>query len=150
MKDTLNQLNTDWPLPKFQFLVEWDSEQMFFQEVAGLDKEVQTIEAHKGNTSQFSTIKMPGIKKFENITLKKGVVKSSDHFWEWFNAIKMNSIKRKSMTITLLDESGKATIKWTLSNAWPTKISNIETSADSDVLVERVEIVCEDITVVNS
>ena len=52
---------------------------------------------------------MPGIKKTGNVTMKKGVFKSDDKFWDWFNQIKVNSIERVPVTISLLDESGSAT-----------------------------------------
>ena len=67
-----------WPLPKFYFEVKWDSEVMSFQEVSGLDTEAQPIEHRHGDSPEFSTINMPGIKKFGNITMKKGVFKSDN------------------------------------------------------------------------
>ena len=48
--------------------------------------------------------------------MKKGVFKPDDKFWDWFNQIKMNTIERVPVTISLLDESGSATMVWTLSN----------------------------------
>ena len=58
------QSTTVWPMPKFHFQVKWDSEVMSFQEVSGLDVEAQQIEYRHGDSKEFSTIKMPGIKKF--------------------------------------------------------------------------------------
>ena len=90
------QSTSIWPLPKFHFQVEWDSEKVSFQEVSGLDIEAQPIEYRHGDSPEFSTIKMPGIKKSGNVTMKKGVFKSDNKFWAWFNEIKMNTIKRKN------------------------------------------------------
>ena len=59
---------------------------------------------------------MPGIKKYSDVTLKKGVFKSDNKFWDWFNEIKMNTIKRAPVTISLLDEDGAPTMVWTLTN----------------------------------
>ena len=113
------QSKTVWPLPKFYFQVKWGSTVMSFQEVSGLDIETQPIEYRNGDSKEFSVIKMPGIKKTGNVTLKKGVFKSDNKFWDWFNQIKMNTIKRVPVTISLLDEGGAATVVWTLANAWP-------------------------------
>jgi hypothetical protein len=44
-----------WPLPKFYFQVNWDSNVMSFQEVSGLDIEAQPIEYRSGESKQFST-----------------------------------------------------------------------------------------------
>lgn len=145
------QSTTDWPLPKFHFKVTWNSTVMSFQEVSGLDIEAQPIEYRKGDSPQFSVIKMPGLKKTGNVTMKKGVFKSDNKFWDWFNEIKMNVIKRIPVTISLLDEKGGVTMVWTLANAWPTKITGTDLKADgNEVAVETIEIAHEGLTIANS
>jgi phage tail-like protein len=140
-----------WPLPKFSFQVKWGSNVIAFQEVLGLDAEAQPIEYRSGYSKEFFTVKMPGIKKTVNVTMKKGVFKSDDKFWDWFNQIKMNTIKRVPVTISLLDESGSATMVWTLSNAWPTKITGTDLKSDSnEVTVESIELAHEGLTIANS
>jgi len=149
--DGLTQSTSIWPLPKFHFQVEWDAEQVSFQEVSGLDIEEQIIEYRHDDSPLFSTIKMPGIQKSGNVTMKKGVFKSDNKFWDWFNEIKMNTIKRKTVTIKLLDEAGVPTMIWTLSNAWPTKITGTDMKSDgNEVAVESIEIAHEGITIANS
>lgn len=145
------QSKTVWPLPKFYFQVKWDSNVMSFQEVSGLDTETQAIEYRHGDNPVFSTIKMPGIKKFGNITMKKGVFKSDNKFWDWYNQIKMNTIKRIPVTISLLDEAGKPTMVWTLNNAWPTKVTGTDLKSEgNEVAVESIEIAHEGLTIANS
>ena len=140
-----------WPLPKFHFQVKWDTTVMRFQEVSGLDTETQAIEYRHGDHPVFSTMKMPGIKKFGNITMKKGIFKSDNKFWDWDNQIKRNTIKRVPVTISLLDEAGGATMTWTLANAWPTKISGTDLKADgNEVAIESIEIAHEGLTIANA
>jgi phage tail-like protein len=140
-----------WPLPKFYFKVMWDGTEMVFQEVSGLDVESQIIEYRSGNSPVFSTVKMPGIKKYGNVTMKKGIFVKDNKFWDWFNEIKMNVIKRKSVVISLLDEGGKATMVWTLANAWPTKITGTDLKSDgNEVAVETIEIAHEGLTIANA
>lgn len=137
-----------WPLPKFYFQVKWGSEVMSFQEVSGLDAETQTIEYRGGNSKAFAPIKMPGLKRFGNVTLKKGVFKSDAKFWDWFNQIKMNTIQRVPVTITLLDEARKPTMTWTLANAWPTKITGTDLKAEgNEIAIESIEIAHEGLTI---
>lgn len=139
-----------WPLPKFYFEVDWNGETMSFEEVSGLDAETQPIEYRHGSSPLFSTTKMPGIKKYGNVTMKKGVFKSDNKFWDWFNEIKMNTIKRGSVTIRLLDQEGKPTMVWTLANAWPTKITGTDLKADgNEVAIETIEIAHEGLTIEN-
>ena len=140
-----------WPLPKFYFQVKIADQEVSFQEVSGLDIEAQIIEYRHGNSPEFSTIKMPGIKKSSNVTLKKGVFKGDNSFWDWFNQIKMNTIERKAMVITLLDEEGNPTMTWTLNNAWPTKITGTDLKSDgNEVAVETLEVAHEGVTIDNS
>jgi phage tail-like protein len=148
--DGSKQSKNVWPLPKYYFQVKWDSKEMKFQEVSGLDVEAQPIEYRHGDSKEFSTIKMPGIKKSSNVTMKKGIFKSDNKFWDWFNQIKMNTIKRIPVTISLLDEEGKPTMVWTLANAWPTKITGTDMKSDgNEVAVESIEIAHEGIKIEN-
>lgn len=144
--------DTVWPLPKFYFTLETDDlKDGTFQEISGLDVEAQIIEYRHGNSPDFSTIKMPGIKKYGNVTLKKGVFKGDNKFWIWFNKIKLNTIERKPVTIKLLDEGGNPTMVWTLKNAWPTKITGTDMKSDgNEVAVETLEIAHEGLTIANS
>jgi phage tail-like protein len=124
---------------------------MPFQEVSGLDTETQIIEYRAGNSKQFSTIKMPGIKKTGNVTLKKGVFAKDNALYDWYKDIKMNLIKRAAVTISLLDESGAPTMVWTLANAWPTKITGTDLKADgNEVAVETLELAHEGLVIANA
>jgi phage tail-like protein len=149
--DGTTQSTNVWPIPKFYFQVKWDSEVMSFQEVSGLDVEAQPIEYRHGDSPQFSTISMPGLRKSGNVTMKKGVYKSDNKFWDWFNQIKMNTVKRVPITISLLDEAGAPTMVWTLANAWPTKITSTDLKADgNEVAIETIDIAHEGITIDNA
>ncbi len=144
------QSQTVWPLPKFYFEVKWDTNKMSFHEVSGLDIQSEEIKYRHGDNPVFSPIKMPGLKKYGNVTMKKGVFKGDNKFWDWLNQIKMNTIKRVPVTISLLDEAGKPTMVWTLANAWPTKISSTDLkSEDNNVAIESIEIVHEGLTISN-
>ncbi|OGS89106.1 MAG: phage tail protein [Gallionellales bacterium GWA2_59_43] len=139
-----------WPMPKLHFQVKWDANVMSFQEVSGLDIQSEEINYRHGDSPQFSVIKMPGMKKFGNVTMKKGIFKADNKFWDWLNQIKMNTIKRVPVTISLLDEAGAPTMVWTLANAWPTKITGTDLKSEgNEVAVESIEIVHEGLTIAN-
>jgi phage tail-like protein len=142
------QSTTLWPMPKFYFKVSWGKEVMSFQEVSGLDIQSEEIKYRHGDSKEFSVLKMPGLKKVGNVTMKKGIFKSDNKFWEWFNKIKMNTIERLSVTISLLDENGNDTMVWELSNAWPTKITGTDLKSEgNEVAIETIEIVHEGLTI---
>ncbi|WP_042861002.1 phage tail protein [Dickeya sp. NCPPB 3274] len=147
------QSSTVWPMPKFHFEVKWDggagaSMVASFQEITGLDIEAQIIEYRAGNSPVFSTIKMPGIIKSGNVTLKKGIFVKDNNFYDWFSKIKMNTIARTAVTINLLDESGSPAMTWKLKNAWPTKVSGTDLKSDgNEVAVETIELAHEGLEV---
>lgn len=151
MADDGSAQDEAWPLPKFHFEVHFgDGEAVSFQEVSGLDIEVQPLEYRAGDSKTFSPIKMPGIAKYGNVTLKKGIFQKDNKFWDWYNDIKINTIKRQSVVINLLDEAGQPKISWTLSNAWPTKVTGTDLKSDgNEVAIETIELAHEGLTITN-
>jgi phage tail-like protein len=82
--------------------------------------------------------------------MKKGIFKSDSKLWDWMKEVKMNTINRVKVTISLLDENGKPTMVWTLANAWPTKITGTDLKSDgNEVAVETIEIEHEGLTIAN-
>ncbi len=136
--------NTTWPLPKFYFSVTGIPGNPVFQEVTGLESEAQVIEYRAGNSSVFSPIKMPGLKKVGNVTMKKGIFVTDQTLWAWFSSIAMNTITRSTVVVNLLDETGAPRMIWTLNNAFPTKLSGTDLKSDgNEVAVESIEIAYE-------
>lgn len=150
MPDDGSKEGATWPLPKFRFEVDFGDELkgIAFQEVSGMDAETQVIEYRKSNSKLFSTEKMPGIAKYGNVTLKRGIFVNDNSFWDWLAEIKMNTIKRRAVLIKLLDEAGTVTMQWQLHNAWPTKISGTDLKSDgNEVAVDTLEIAHEQIVI---
>ncbi|QXH50501.1 phage tail protein [Pseudomonas fakonensis] len=152
MADDGSKQGATWPLPKFRFEVDFGTQLkgIAFQEVSGMDKEVQVIEYRHSNSALFSTIKMPGIAKYSNVTMKRGVFVNDNTFWAWMDEIKMNTIARRTVLIKLLDEAGAVTMQWQLNNAWPTKITGTDLKSDSnEVAVDTIEIAHEQLIITN-
>ena len=148
--DDSKQGSNDWPLPKFCFELNWGGEVMSFQEVSGLDVATHPLEYRAGDSKTFSVVKMPGIRKYSNVTLRKGVFKGDAKFWGGLAQSRLNVAQRVSVTIRLLDEAGKATMVWTMANAWPAKVSGTDLKASGDeVAIESIEIAHEGITIGN-
>ena len=68
----------DYPLAKFHFSVEWGGTRIGFTEVTGLDVETEVIEYREGSSPEYSKVKMPGMQKFSNVTLKRGTFNSDN------------------------------------------------------------------------
>lgn len=144
--------NRTWPLPKFYFKVTGiPGSPVMFQDVTGLDPVADTIEYRAGDSPSFGKIKMPGLGKVSNVTMKKGIFVNDATLWAWFNSIKMNTITRVAVVVSLLDETGNPKITWTLNNAFPTKITGTDMKSDgNEVAVESIEIAYETLTISSS
>ncbi|MBZ4043744.1 MULTISPECIES: phage tail protein [Flavobacterium] len=139
-----------YPLPKFHFSVDWGGTNIGFTEVSGLDVETEVIEYRQGASPEYSKIKMPGMQKFSNITLKRGSFKSDNEYYKWWNTVKLNTIERRDITIKLLNEEHDPVIIWKVKNAWPTKIQSTDLKADgNEVAIESMELVHEGLSIQN-
>jgi phage tail-like protein len=144
--------DTNRPRPKFSFAVDIAGvgARLHFQEVSGLDVESQPVEYRRGSTKTFSTIKMPGMHKAGNVTLKRGVFAKDNTFFDWLDGIKRNAVKPSTVTIKLLDENGNPTMTWTLLNARPAKITAADFNADgNDVAIDTLELTHDGLTIDN-
>lgn len=141
---------TDYPLVKFHFQVEWGGTKIGFTEVSGLDVETEVVEYRSGSSPEYSKIKMPGMQKFSNITLKRGTFSSDNEYFDWWNTVKLNTIERRNITISLLNEEHEPVVTWKVKNAWPSKIQSTDLKADgNEVAIESMEIVHEGLTLQN-
>lgn len=139
-----------YPLSKFHFSVEWGGTTIGFTEVSGLDVETEVIEYRQGASPEYSKIKMPGMQKFSNITLKRGTFRSDNEYYEWWNSIQLNQVLRRDITISLLDETHSPVVVWKVRNSWPTKITSTDLKADgNEVAIESIELAHEGLSIQN-
>lgn len=140
----------EYPIPKFHFQVEWGGSKIGFTEVSGLDVEREVIEYRDGSSKEYSKLKMPGLTKFSNITLKRGSFKKDNDFYTWWISNKLDTVDRRDITISLLNEEHEPVITWKVKNAWPSKIQPTDLkSDDNSVAIETMEIVHEGLTIDN-
>lgn len=139
-----------YPLPAFHFLVEWGGSRVGFSEVSGLDLELQVIEYREGSHPEYAALKMPGIPKYANVTLKRGVMASDNEFFDWIMTAKLNTIERRDVTIKLLNEAHEPTMVWRLSNAFPVRLEGPTLNATgNEVAIETLELAHEGIRIEN-
>jgi len=139
-----------YPLPVFHFSVEWGGTRIGFSEVSGLTQENQAIEYRDGSFPEYSSIKMPGLRKFSNITLKRGIVKSDNEFFKWLATVKLNQVERRDIIISLLNENHEPVMTWKAHNAFPVKVEGPSLKATgNEVAIESIEIAHEGLALEN-
>jgi len=140
----------DNPYSNFNFIVLVDGQQAAaFSEVSGLDSENTPIEYREGADAINSMRKLPGIEKYSNVSLKRGIT-GSLALWNWRKEVRDSTSTvppRKEVTIKLLNEKGdpnKPAMTFKLRNAWPTKITGPSLNAKgNDIAIEQLDLVHE-------
>ena len=141
---------TQYPLPVFHFTVEWQGKRAGFTEVTGLNQENQAIEYRDGEFREYSSIKMPGLRKFANLTLKRGIVKGDNQFFNWLNTVKLNTVERRNLVISLLNEEHQPVMVWKVLNAFPVKVEGPQLKASgNEVAIESIELAHEGVELQN-
>ncbi|HEV2883455.1 MAG TPA: phage tail protein [Pyrinomonadaceae bacterium] len=129
------------PYKNFNFLVDAEGLTAGFMEVSGLGAEVDVIEYREGGDSVVR--KLPGLTKFPNVTLKRGVTNSAELF-QWFKTVMDGQVQRRNCTIVLLDDARVPVVRWRLSEAWPRKYEGPDLKATgNEVAIESLEICYE-------
>jgi phage tail-like protein len=133
-----------YPLSKFHFIIEWGGSRIGFTEATGLDKQIEIIEYREGNSPNYNKVKMPGLHKYSNITLKRGTMDGDKDFYLWINTVNLNKVERRDITISLLNESHTPVISWKIINAFPVKVQASDLKADgNEVAIETLELAHE-------
>jgi phage tail-like protein len=116
-----------------------------FSDVSGLGNEVKFSEYRNGNEENHVR-KVPNVNSIDDVTLKRGVI-GDLRLFSWLKATREGTIDRRSVTITLLDESRKAVCSWVLKAAQPKKWVGPTLSAKGggEVAMEELHLVAEDI-----
>ena len=130
------------PYKNYKFRVEIDGINVAgFCEVSGISSEVETIEYREGGDDR--TRKLPGLIKFGNVTLKRGMTDSRD-LYNWHRALLQGTLDRRNIQIVLLDDERKDVARWRLIDAFPQKYEGPCLNAkSSEVAIETLELCCE-------
>lgn len=139
-----------YPVPAFSFIVEWGGSRIGFSEVSGLTQENQVIEYRDGSFPEYSTIKMPGLRKFSNVTLKRGIVQHDNDFFKWLSTIKLNTVERRDLVISLLNENREPVMVWKVARAFPVKVEGPALKATgNEAAIESIELAHEGLELQN-
>jgi phage tail-like protein len=159
-----NDKTLSYPLTKMNFLVLVDQVQgtAAFSEVTGIEASVDVIEFRQGNANSLAPVKIPGLVKHGNVTLRFGYTLDSA-FKTWITECVSETrgqMPRYNVQIEMIDINGGApqqvataitgTRVWMLTNAWVTKYNAPDLNAlQSEVAIESVELAYEELIIPN-
>jgi len=157
MADDKAKIKTDYPLPVYNYIVEFGTSAVAFSEVSGLSISYETTTYKESPTEGGAPgprVKhMPAQGTPANVTLKKGLVskKSIPALYGWISSIQTNQIDKKDIFVRLMDETGTPVITWKVANAFPTKLDAPTFDANAtDVAIESMEVMGDGIEITES
>lgn len=140
----------DRPYVQFNFLVDLgdgntDGPEAGFAEVSGLSMEIELIEYRNGNSRENQVMKLPGLSKVGNVTLKRGLI-GSLALWRWIDQLRNgDAAALRTVTIHLQNEDRSAIVQtWRLLRARIVKHTSGPFNAKgNEVAMEEVVIAFE-------
>jgi phage tail-like protein len=137
----------DEHFPNFNFKLEIDGfTPAYFSEVSGLGMEVEVTEYRDGSDNVVR--KIPGRLKYTDITLKRGVVGTTDYF-DWIKEIARGSVDYRDGSLTVINQRHEEVVTYHFYRAFPVKWSGPETEAagkgGGEVAMEEMTLAVEDL-----
>ena len=168
MASDKNSIGLAYPLTKMNFLVSIPSGDggegggmAAFNEVSGIEASVDVIEFRQGNAHSLAPVKIPGLVKHGNVTLKMGYT-IGNGMKKWIQECvseQRKAMPRKEVVIELIDirdgaptsevtSTSSGGVMWQLKEAWVTKYSGPDlNSTASEVAIESVELAYEELVI---
>jgi phage tail-like protein len=140
----------DDPYRGFNFKIEIDNTTLAgFRECSGLSFTTDPVEYREGTEKTLHPRKLTGMRKFANISLKRGITQNAD-LWNWYKDVLNGKPKiRRDGSIVLLDEERKEVMRWRFVEGWICKWEGPMFNATSnDVAIETIEICVERVELV--
>ena len=136
------------PFRTFNFQIEIDGVPLgAFSEASGLTAEGDSVDYREGTDVQLNVRKLTGLRKYSNITLKRGYTQDKS-LWVWYGNIVNGVQDRRDVTIVLLNEARQPVLRWHAESAWINKIEGPSfKAAGNEIAMESVELVHEGLTI---
>jgi len=132
------------PFRGYNFKVEIDNTTVAgFREAGGLSFNVDPVEYREGTDVPLHPRKLTGLRKFANITLKRGITDNRD-LWNWYKNVLNGITDRRNGAIILRDELHNDVLRWNFENGFICKWEGPAPNAtNNDVQLESIEICVE-------
>ncbi|MBZ5635000.1 MAG: phage tail protein [Acidobacteriia bacterium] len=115
-----------------------------FSQIVLPDISIDVIEYRTGNDKESGVHKFPGLARYDNVVLRRGII-GSLNLYNWINQVRNGDANaRRTVTISLLAEDRTVVLIWKLLRAWPVKYGFGELDAEgTDVAIEELVLAYE-------
>jgi phage tail-like protein len=140
----------DRPYGQFNFLVDLgdgvtDGPDAGFEECGPIAMRLVEVEYRNGNEKESGTRKLPGIAKYDDVTLRRGII-GSLKLYEWIDEVRNGDVNAyRTVTISLQNEDHTAIVMtWKLLRARPVKYASGPLNGKgTDVAMEELTLAYE-------
>jgi phage tail-like protein len=142
----------DDPYSSFNFLVNLGGSSTVnagFQEVSGMNIEVTSADYRVGNSAVNHPVKVNGLYKVGDVTLKRGLIGQTD-LYAMIDAIRTGTHTLQNVQVVMQDEGHNGPVfTFTLVNARPIRYTapTLNAKGGTEVAIEELVLSCEDLSV---
>ena len=132
------------PYGNYNFLVNFGNGDGGFSEVIIPGIVIDVIEYRNGNDPENAVRKIPGLTKYPDVTLKRGLVGALE-LYAWINDVRNGNAAARNVLIQLQSEDHTTVVfTWRLQRAWPSRYSFGPLNAKGkDVAIEELVLTYE-------
>lgn len=107
---------------------------------------IDVIEYRQGADVLNNVHKLPGLVRYGDLVLKRGIATSANSLalWNWFSGFVSGSGTPASMTVTLQDRDKNEVFQWEFPNAWPVKYESPVLNAKVSALAIETVVIAVD------
>src|SRR5262245_53177497 len=116
----------------FPIAVAWGGTSFGFSEISGLPPRNALNEYRDGAHFENSSAKTAALRKFPNITCKRGVILRDNDFARWLATVNLDKVERRDLLVTLFNEERKPVMTWKVRNAFPVKVEGPQLKAGAN------------------
>lgn len=143
----------EFPILSYYYLVEIDGTPVRFQEVSGLDVEIEYNQYRSGDSEGFHVVNVPGIQKFSGtLVCKKGIFEDDEEIMELISNMlderENYGDEKFDISIELMNAEGETVMAWLVEGCAPKKFSSPTLNAmENKIAVETMEFAYDRFTV---
>jgi len=140
MATTPATISDTYPKLSYRYKVDFGGDTVGFSEVTGLYTGCDPVTYVDGVSAKV----MPGKPHWVTLTLKRGTYKGNGALWDWIKTTNLNTVEKRDITISLLDEQGTEVVTWTVYDAFPHKLHAPHFNATgNEVAIESLELTAQ-------
>jgi phage tail-like protein len=139
---------TQSPLQVNQFQVDAGFSRIGFSRVLLPRIERDVVRYREGSSKADSVHLLPGLVRFGECTLERGLVAADDDFFKWMQTVHIGLAERRDVVVRLLDAQFNPVASWLLRNCFPVALEwSVLDAQSSNVLIECLRLAVEDVRV---